>query len=595
MILEISAILYNISMRSKYFLSVLFLFFAFGALDISAASLSLLPKGQTFNMGQEFTADLVVNTEDVKINAAQAVINFPPEVLQAVSVDRGKSIFNFWVEDPVISNGKISFIGGTSEEISGAPLLIFTAKFKAIGAGKADITLSEGVVTASDGKGTNVLSTVKGASVAVSTAVVPPEPAPIVQEQPKRIIREPAPAAKLPSIPELTVSLYPDPSKWYGHIGDVIVLWNVPDDIIQLAAIVDQIPKSVPTKFEKELFNGRNFGPLKEGIWYVHIRFKNNIGAGPTAHYRLAVDVAPPLPFDIESFEGLKISGVEEELRTDNPQPLLYFSTNDALSGMSHYLAQIDGAEAIKIDQGELKLPIQTPGKKKIVVSAVDNAGNVQARFLNLEIFPIPSPTITFVSPRIFAGEGDLLVRGTSQDEFIIKVSVRKKSEDIVVEGIATVDKSSNWEIVLDEPLKQGKYFIEVTAQDQRGALSLSVKSEIFQVRERPLFTVAGIGVTQFWFFTGLIIVLLGGFVLGWIFYRTWRVQLGRKAVVAQRDVVTAFDVIGKDIDTMLSSYADKRLNKREAAEVEFLLRKIKENSQKMQKYVVENIEEIPK
>lgn len=568
------------------------LLFGLGALSASAATMSLTPKGQSFAIGQEFTADLVINSENVNINAAQAVINFPPAILQAVSIDRSKSVFNFWVEDPAIASGKISFIGGTSENISGGSLLVFTVRFKTIGAGRADITISDGIVTASDGKGTNVLSTVRGGAVTVSTTVA--SPAAVPQEQPTPIVREAVSATRLPSAPSVKVGLYPDQSKWYKHVGDVIALWDVPPDVIQVAALINQTPVATPTTFDKELFNGKNFGQLKEGIWYLHVRFKNNVGNGPTAHYRIAVDTTPPISFRIETSEGLRIEGAQDKLRTDNPQPFLSFGTNDALSGISKYIIQINGQESIETEKGELKLPLQPPGTRMASVKALDNAGNIQERSLEIEIIPIASPVITFINKNIFAGEGEILIRGTAAVE-LVRITLKKETGDVVATADAAVDKQGNWETIIEQPLRKGAYFFEVIAQDKRGALSLPIKSELFKVREKPLFIVAGVGITQFWFFTSIIILLIGGFGVGLMSHRLWKAQLSRKTIVAQRDVVSSFDVIGKDVEKALSSYSDKRVTKSEASEISFLLKKVKEDLGKMQKYIVENIDEIRK
>lgn len=572
-------------------------YFGLQAVSASAASLSLIPKGQSFGVGQEFTVDLVMDTENVKVNAAQAVIRFPQQILQFVSADRSQSVFGFWVEDPMEANGAISFLGGTSESISGKSLLIFTMRFKTVGSGSAAINITDGIVTADDGKGTNVLSKVQGTNITVLPTVVftPPPSAPSVQEQPKRVVRPPEPARTLPTLPKLKVNLYPDPdpAKWYNQTGETIVLWEVPADITQVAAVIDRSPYTVPTAFDKELFNGKNFGVLKEGIWYVHVRFRNNIGSGPTAHYRIAVDMTPPADFRIESIEGLRVEGLTENLITDNPQPLLRFATTDALSGISHYLIQVDGLESLQVEKGELRLPLQPPGKRIVSIKAVDAAGNFREKILNLEILPIDSPRITFVNSNVYVAEGDLLVRGTANQEHIVKLTIRKDTSEIVAEDVATVDTNGNWAVVINQPLKKGKYFVEAVAQDSRGALSLPVKSEIFKVRKRPLFTVAGIGITETWFFIGLIIILLGGFAGGWFAYHLWRSQIKRRVIIAQRDVVSAFGMIKNDVDKMLAKYADKRLDELEASEIEFILKKVSENLEKMEKYVIENIKEI--
>lgn len=565
-------------------------FLGLPVLYASAATLSLIPRGQSFGIGQEVDVDLVLDTNDATVNAAQAVINFQSNVLQFVSADRSKSAFNFWVEDPTGSDSGVSFVGGTDGPVSGKSLLIFTAKFKAVGAGNADLSISDGIVTASDGKGTNVLSTVRGATVTVSTSISSqtlPKEVVQPQEQPQKLTRPPAVAVKTPALPVLRVNLYPDQSKWYNHFGDVIALWDVPTDITQVAAVLDKNPNTVPQSFDKELFNGKNFGPLKDGVWYLHVRFKNNLGNGPAAHYKISVDTVSPIDFNLTITEGIS---------TNNPQPTINFKTNDALSGIDHYEIRVDSNEAVigSPDWFYYKLPLLTPGHHLISVKAIDKAGNFKEKSVNPEILPIESPVITFFSKDIFIGEGNLIARGTSLTDYILKVAVKKDTGDIVGEAAVVADKSGNWEAVIDQPLKGGIYYVEVVAQDQRGALSLPVKSESFRIRERPLFTVAGIGITKTWFFVGFIAILIGGFLSGWLFYRLWRAQLTRKTIVAQRDIIAMSNNIQKDLDKALASYSDKQVSEQEAAEIEFLIKKVKGNLEKTQKYVTKNIEEIP-
>src|SRR3989344_3782761 len=468
----------------KFFKIVFFIgigAFLFTASNTLAASFYIVPAGQNFSVGQEFNADLFIDSEGVPINAAQAILNFSSSVLRAVSVDNSNSVFNFWVEDPTIVNGAVSFIGGTSKDANDKALRIFRIKFKAIGSGTADITINDGVITASDGKGTNVLSVVKGAKILVSpSSVNPQEPARVVEEAVQKIVREPVKVSKLPALPKVRVPLYPDSEKWYNYSGSFAAFWDIPDDVIKIATFIDQSPKTIPTRFDTELFNGEKIGPLKEGVWYLHVRFQNNVGAGVTAHYRMSIDLTPPLSFTIQVSDGLRIGDQENYVKTENPQPILNFSAKDGFSGLSHYALTIEGQTPVRLDVGEYKLPLQPPGKKAVVVQALDNAGNVQEQILNLEILPIISPVITFIKPDLFIGEGDLLVRGTAEQDYIIKLLVKKYTGDVAAEAIVAVNSDGNWESVLDQPLKGGKYILEVVAQDKRGALSLPVISDPF-------------------------------------------------------------------------------------------------------------------
>jgi len=81
------------------------------------------------------------------------------------------------------------------------------------------------------------------------------------------------------------------------------VNWDLPNDVTAVATEVDQHPDAVPAKSEG-LFDNKTFSPLEDGVWYLHVQFKNSIGWGPTLHYRIGIDTAPPLGFSVTSPSG---------------------------------------------------------------------------------------------------------------------------------------------------------------------------------------------------------------------------------------------------------------------------------------------------
>lgn len=570
------------------FKKIIWLLPAAGALLVSgnvfAATMYLVPAEQASSIGQEVSVQVLIDSEGSDINAAQAVIRFPGNILSFSSVDRSKSVFGFWVEDPSVSDSALSFIGGTTQGISGKSLQAFTAKFKVIGSGKANFSIGDAIVTAADGKGTNILTSAKGGSVTVSVSSVSPAPAAAPQEQPSKIVRAPASASKLPSLPVLKVNLYPDPARWYNQKGEAIVLWNLPEDVSQVAATIDRNPNGIPADFGKDLSNGKNFGELEEGVWYAHVRFKNNVGNSPVASYRLAIDrTAPPL------FKVVSVYGLE----SDNPQPLITYSAKDSLSGIEKYIINVGPTDVVETKAEEVKLPVLSPGKATISVTAVDQAGNSTKSSVDLNIKPLPSPVITFIRKDVFAGEGGLILRGTSGKDLLVSAIIRDGNKSIVASAVAAADRSGNWEILINQPLKKGSYTAEAVSQDSRGARSFPVVSEPFKVRVAPLLTILGISITATWFFLGLIIILIVAFGSGFIANLLWRKQMDRKSVIAQRDASNVFEAIKKDVETMLSHYKDAKISEMEAAEMEFILKKVKANLEKMKKYIVQSIGEI--
>ncbi len=417
----------------KYF-SIFFisLFFLASAHVAGAAVIYLLPEQKNLSLGEEFSVDVKINSEGEGVNAAQATISWPASVLEFVAAEKVGSVFNFWVDEPKLLSalGPLSFIGGTVKGISGEALQILKIKFKAKGAGSAEVSISEAVITASDGKGTNVLSKIIGASYRVGIEAIQPElpgTEPGVLEeataQPVKVERKAVLAKNLPLKPELRVPLYQDQARWHNNLGELAVLWDVPEDVTEMAVVIDHSPNTVPSKAEKELATGKKFGVLEEGIWYVHVRFRNNIGWGAVALHRIALDTKPPLVFEITLSEG--------EV-TDNPAPILQFRTSDELSGLKEYQIRIDNGEAIQLPAaefiGSFTLPLLAPGNHQVVVKAVDQAENSIEDDVALEILPIPFPTFTFVTQELFSDENKgLTVKGTALADINVLLKVKQK------------------------------------------------------------------------------------------------------------------------------------------------------------------------
>ncbi len=550
----------------------------------AASNLSLVSEVQTAGIGQQFSVALLLDAEE-NINAAQGVVSFSPSVLQMVSVDNSDSIFNFWVEDPTISNnaGTMSFIGGSSKSIIGTKLKILTMKFKAVGVGTSNIKFSNGVVAADDGIGTNVLSKVTETGISVSgtvvTPIITPTVTPIV-EQPKPVERVPVVVKNLPSAPKLTVGLYSDETKWYNQIGEATVFWDLPKDVISISILVDKNPNGKPTIFEKQLFDGKNIGSLEEGVTYVHAKFKNNVGIGPITTYRIAIDTTAPLDFKVQMPEGLKIS---------NPSPVINFSTNDSLSGVAFYSIIVDAQAPIKTETGEFKLPILEPGKHSVLVKAFDNAGNGAEASLSFEILPIASPIIKFVTQPYYSdSDNTLLVRGAGLPNSITLLSIVKPDGTVTTRASTRADETGQWEYSFSETLKNGIYKIIAVSQDDRGAISLSSVPIDIVVKTKPIFKISIFEFNLLDIIILLFILLIGSFISGYYFFRVKSERIDRKIFITKQDVIKVTDMIRKDMEDL-----KKALKTKEKFDEEFAIKELDENIAKIDKYIQKEIESI--
>ena len=350
-------------------LSIILGAFALFAHTAEAASFFFVPATGTYGVGAKITVDLKIDSEGVGMNAAQATVRFPKETLQVSSIDKTNSTFNFWLTEPTFSNqdGVISFAGGTPYGISGASMQVVRITFISKGSGAAPITVVDAAVTASDGSGTNILSKTTDATLTISPTGGATTALPAVVPAPQQIVREAVPASGLPARPTLTVPLYPDPAHWYNIENIFTVRWDLPRDVTGISTSLNKQPNSTPAENSEGLFDSKTFDALPEGTWYLHVRFRNSVGWGPAAHYRLAVDTKSPLPFEVSSPESEK---------SDTPYQSLEFRTSDALSGLLNYQIKVNNEDWVIVPaqdfSGKYQLTFKEPGKHHIIVKALD-------------------------------------------------------------------------------------------------------------------------------------------------------------------------------------------------------------------------------
>lgn len=572
--------------KFKTIIAILVALVALSSLSsVEAATLSFTPASFEIGAGEKMTTELRIDSEGVSFNAAQATIRFPKDILEVVALDKTTSAFSFWLEEPQFSNtdGVISFTGGTPHGVSGGAVEILKVEFRAKGSGSGTLLLSDAAISASDGSGTNILSKTADAtfSVLVSRGISPP-PSPVP------IIRQAIPAAKLPAKPILRVSLYPEEDRWYNLVSQFTANWNLPLDISGVSTALSQSPNSVPPAWSEGLFDSKTFPALSGGQWYLHARFQNNIGWGPTAHYKIAVDTKPPLGFEINILEGEK---------TDNPGPTLQFRTSDALSGLKEYLVRIGGNDPIQISatdfSGSFKLPLQAPGKREVLVRAIDRAENSVEDSVNLEILPITFPTITFVTKELFSDEErDLTIKGTALPDVNVLLKVQNVLRDgrgiIAATGTAHPDDKGNWEFTFNEPLRNGLYVVLAESQDARGALSLTVESSEIRVKSKPIIQIGAFQLGLGGAVLFLLLVLVGGFGGGVWFYRKRQGRLALRVKFTESEITKIFKLITEDVEGLAKS-----LETSTTGDDEYALKRLRGNITKMEIYLKRGVEKI--
>ncbi|MCK9344609.1 MAG: Ig-like domain-containing protein [Candidatus Pacebacteria bacterium] len=531
-----------------------------------AATLFFTPGSGEFGINKEIVVDLKIDSEGAGINAAQATLRFPKDILEVKSINKTDSTFNFWLEEPSFSNtdGVISFVGGTPYGISGASIQVLHVVFTTKTGGTAPLNIVDAAVTASDGSGTNVLTKTTDATFTIS----PAKTAPAVVVPPTQIVREATPAAGLPTTPVLNVPFYADPALWYNHSNVFTASWELPRDVTGVATTLNNQPNFTPNTNEG-LFDNKMFQPLADGVSYLHVRFKNSIGWGGTAHYRIAVDTKAPVPFEITSSEGAT---------SDNPAPTLTFASSDALSGIHEYRIKTDNEAWITIPskdfQGSYKLSIKNPGTHHITIQAVDNAGNSIENTLNHETLALVSPVFTFTTETLFSDETKgLTFKGTAIPSTEILLLI-KRDGAIIANSTVNVSANGNWEFTFADPLRNGKYIATIQNRDSRGALSLVVTAPEISVTGR---------------YTNLVIVLLLVLIVtiiaGSWFYKNRRERTALRIQMAERDTANVFKMIQDDVKKLQEAQKSNT-----SVNAEFIAEKINKNVEKMGKYIKDEI-----
>jgi len=331
----------------------------------AGASLYFSPAEGSFFIGSTFDVSVFVNTGRNDVNAVQVDLKFDSSKLQVASPTAGKSIISIWIAQPTYSNteGTISFKGGIpTPGINTSAGLVSTVTFRAIAPGTTTVSfLDTCQVLLNDGKGTNVLtSKARG----VYTILIP-----------------------LPEGPKVYSPTHPDQNKWYKN-NNPTFSWEKEEGVTEFSYSFDQDPSGVPDNNPEGNFTSVSYSNVGDGIWYFHVKAEKDQVWGGTSHFLVQIDSSPPAAFTPIAEPGVK---------TSERQPLIFFVTTDALSGIDHYEIKYIDVTREKEERAtgfyiEVSSPYRLPrldiGRYLIIVRAFDVAGNFREGTVKIQIFP---------------------------------------------------------------------------------------------------------------------------------------------------------------------------------------------------------------
>jgi len=451
-----------------------FIFLLFGARAANAATLYFSPSSGNFTVGNVFTVNVLVNTENADINNAEATVNFPSGLLEIISISKSGSIFSLWVEEPAFSNsaGTLSLNGGLpTPGFKGASGKVIGAVFRVKKAGSASLVFSSAAVRANDGYGTDVL---RARTQAQFNLISEEKPLPL-----------PPTTIEVPEAPNIKSSTHPDSNKWYSN-NDPVFKWTLPSNVSEVRLVLAKKPSSIPQVSYIPPISEKALTDLENGIWYLNGQFRTSAGLGPVASFRFQIDTEAPRSFEVTRVD------IDDPT---NPQPELLFESSDSTSGIDHYEMKIGEGDWFTISPDlagkPYKLPLQAPGAREITVKAFDRAGNTTTTTTTTTTIESIKPPVIESAPAKIEKGAPVDIEGSAPLRVKVVLEVLRgggkfaaeisSASQIVGKFEGVADDNGKWEMKITG-LPSGEFWARAYSLDERGAVSVFSEPVYFTV-----------------------------------------------------------------------------------------------------------------
>lgn len=417
--------------------------------------------------GQTFSIRVSINTQGKVINNAEAVVNFPSDLVQVVSVS-SNGIFSLWVEPPSFSNssGVISFNGGVPNPGFTGTGQILSAVFKAKKAGTAKFSLSSAAIRENDGLGTNILSGQGGGSIVILEQIEKPK------EEAKTPDKEPDQPIERVTI---TSPTHPDTTLWYKETK-ASFNWRLPSGATASQTSFDQNPGGVPSVIRRPAINSLAIDSVGEGVWYFHARFLVKQTWSPVYSYKIQVDTTPPDNLNVVT-------------KTDAENRLSAVMTaTDKDSGVAYYTVQIDSQLPVTVpatvNETVALLPPLSKDKHILTVIVYDKAGNSTSKQVDFENVEGEKITITHYEKEIKDND-HITVTGLAPADSVLRVSL--STQNGLIRYYYIKSEPTGDFIFTSEPIAGGGvYTLWVERESKEGGASLS--SERIEIAVKDSF-----------------------------------------------------------------------------------------------------------
>ena len=545
----------------------------------SGATLYFSPSSGNFSVGNILTTSVLVDTQGKAINNSDAIITFPTDLLEVVSISKSGSIFSLWVEEPAFSNsqGTVTYNGGLpTPGYNGSAGKIISIGFRVKNAGAATLVYSSAAVRANDGFGTDILGT---RGQAQFNLILEERPT----QQPSAV---PIPTGT-PGAPKISSPTHPNSDRWYAN-SSATFTWPISGDITATRLLFGKIPVATPSVLYIPPIDQKTTDKLEDGIWYFHAQLKNNAGWGGISHFRFQIDTEKPDRFDIRL--------VEREDLTD-PEVKMIFDAHDKTSGIDHYEVEIDGvsAEDWRDDGSHIyQTPVLKAGKHTLIAKAVDTAGNFLANSIDFSIDSLKAPIITDYPKELTSGE-ILIIKGETYSQSQVFLWLQKddqKSESFEIKS----DKDGKFTFISEKGLADGTYTAWATVRDSRGAESSPSNEVKIIVSPSAFITIGKFAIGFFAIlipFIVLVIILILIIIYIWYKYLMLKKRLRKQVREAEAALHKSMDLLKESMREQIKTLEKARTRRQLTEEEEQVIKRLRKDLDAAEKIVKKEIEDI--
>ena len=308
-----------------------------------AAEIYFIPAYLEVKENNTFIVDVLLNSDE-KINAIDATVVWPADKLQWFAANKGGSVFDLWVKEPLpFPAGRLRLVAGSTQGFTGRGGKVVSLVFKAIAPAESiRLDFADDIkILLADGKATP-------AKVDKLSATF------TVKQDKEEII--------------ITSRNQPDQDRWYNN-STFDIHWPSQSGW-EYSYIIsrDQTigPDDIP---ERDKLFDIEFKDLPDGIYYFHLRARPQGGEwGEKMTRRAQIDTTPPRSLTIRVSRDEFLPGKVK----------LVFAGIDDMSGIDHYEVRSPGGEWQKVSSPYI-VPLSW-FDQQWKVRAFDRAGNYLER-----------------------------------------------------------------------------------------------------------------------------------------------------------------------------------------------------------------------